>query len=137
MNFRQKFEAWHKSRFGYVAEPIRPFTAMNCKYSGEKQQLRWEGWQACHTNSFEEGREYERGLVSKGGKKNPDLWGIKDTRNGTILHATLSHWESASWTQLWTSRLMSGCADSNIPESELHKSPNFEAVRVRVVEDVR
>ena len=66
MNFRQKFEAWHLARFGYVAEPIKPFTAMNCKYQPGAQQYRWEGWQACNTQSFEDGRKHElRDLLTK------------------------------------------------------------------------
>lgn len=57
MNFREKFEAWHKARFGYVT-PARPgFTAMNVQYDPGAQQNRWEGWQACGGQFFDEGRK--------------------------------------------------------------------------------
>ena len=59
MNFRQKFEAWHKASFGYVYDPAVPFTALDCIYVNAAQQYRWEGWQACHTQSFEDGQRSE------------------------------------------------------------------------------
>lgn len=55
MNFRQKFEAWHLAKFGYVSPPIEPFTAMTVKYQPGLQQARWEGWCANTLNFYEEG----------------------------------------------------------------------------------
>lgn len=62
MNFRQKFEDWHKRTFGYVQQPATGSTAFATTYPGSKpQQHRWEGWQACGTLSFDEG--YTKGLA--------------------------------------------------------------------------
>jgi len=54
-NFRERFEAWHLSKFGYCTEPNRPCTALNCKYRESAQQHRWEGWQANSDNSYQLG----------------------------------------------------------------------------------
>jgi len=54
-NLRERFEAWHKSTYGYCSEPKKPFIAFNCKYPDGKQQNRWEGWQANSENSYQLG----------------------------------------------------------------------------------
>ena len=54
-NFREKFEAWHKRRFGYVTAPKKGFTAFNCEYPEGKQQARWEGWQAQSGDAYQAG----------------------------------------------------------------------------------
>lgn len=56
MNFQEKFEAWHKSKFGYVASVKSGSTKLDCKYQSFSTQARWEGWQACDTRSFIEGQ---------------------------------------------------------------------------------
>ena len=53
MNFREKFEQWHLKRYGYKAEGKG--TALNYTYKQPTIQQRWEGWQACDTQSFEDG----------------------------------------------------------------------------------
>jgi hypothetical protein len=54
MNFRQRFEAWHKAKYGYVNPPPKGFTAFNCVYQEKLQQARWEAWQACDNAYAEE-----------------------------------------------------------------------------------
>jgi hypothetical protein len=44
MNFRQKFEAWHKKAYGYCNPPPPGFTAFHCVYPNRLQQARWEAW---------------------------------------------------------------------------------------------
>lgn len=62
MNFREKFEQWHSRKFKYTSQPARGSTAMNISYPGPSpQQYRWEGWQACNTQAFEEG--YAKGVA--------------------------------------------------------------------------
>jgi hypothetical protein len=55
LNFRMRFEAWHKATFGYCTAPKEPFTAFSCQYPDGKQQARWEGWQANSENSYQLG----------------------------------------------------------------------------------
>jgi len=59
MNFREKFEQWHLKRYGYKAEGSG--TALNYTYKQPTIQQRWEGWQACNTQSFEDG--HAKGLA--------------------------------------------------------------------------
>ena len=41
MNFREKFEAWHRSKFGYCESAPNRFTAFNCVYRSDAQLKRW------------------------------------------------------------------------------------------------
>lgn len=95
MNFREKFEAWHLARFGYVTPPRVPFTAFNCTYPDGKQQDRWVGWQACHTNAYDEGKLAGRKELideirvmareEKERKKDPAGWMLKKAKEEGLV----------------------------------------------------
>lgn len=55
MNFRERFEAWHRATFKYCTPPKAGFTAFNCTYPDGEQQCRWEGWQANNVDSYQLG----------------------------------------------------------------------------------
>lgn len=62
MNFREKFEDWHQRTYTYIVHAVKGSTALNTRYPGPcAQQYRWEGWQACSSQAFEDG--HAKGLA--------------------------------------------------------------------------